>query len=408
MLRTIAGLAAAGAVTFAAGLSLAAVLTVAPGQSVQAALDKARDGDTVQLGAGVHDGHVVVRQRIVLRGARGAVLDGGGSGTVVRVEAPGVVVEDLSIRGSGRDLGAHDAGVYVAKSATASVLRRLTIHALGFGVWIHENERSQLLDSHITGSLEGNRPDRGNGIQLFDGDRLLVRGNTVIGGRDGVYVDATDDSTIEHNRFEQTRYAVHTMYSHRNVLRGNHAKGNLSGIAMMFSRNTTATGNWSEDNTESGFFMRDVEDCVVKGNYSLRNGIGLFFYGATSNTLEQNVFAHNATGMKVWGGSVRNRVRGNAFVGNGIPVFFVATQDLVLSGNYWSDYFGWDQDGDGFGDRPYRVDSFTTRLVHRFPSAALLLRSPAIELLSHLEQRMPLLRVATVVDDAPLVRAEVH
>ncbi|HMR06757.1 MAG TPA: hypothetical protein PKA88_13300, partial [Polyangiaceae bacterium] len=96
--------------------------------------------------------------------------------------------------------------------------------------------------------------------------------------------------------------------------------------------------------------------------------------------------------------------------GNRNQAFYVAAGDLVFgesgAGNFWRDYMGWDQNGDGFGDRPYRVDSFTTNLVHRFPSAVLLMRSPALELLSHLEQRLPLLRVPTVVDKRPLVSTD--
>ena len=53
-------------------------------------------------------------------------------------------------------------------------------------------------------------------------------------------------------------------------------------------------------------------------------------------------------------------------------------------GNRWGDYIGWDQDGDGIGDRPHRVESFKARLLYQYPAVALLLRSPALEMLSHL------------------------
>jgi nitrous oxidase accessory protein len=102
---------------------------------------------------------------------------------------------------------------------------------------------------------------------------------------------------------------------------------------------------------------------------------------------------------------VRNLVSENAFVANAEQVMYVSSEDLIWGdkgpGNYWSDYLGWDQNGDGSGDRPYRVSSFTTHLIHRFPAAALLLQSPALELLSHLSDALPLLRVATVVDRSP-------
>ena len=66
---------------------------------------------------------------------------------------------------------------------------------------------------------------------------------------------------------------------------------------------------------------------------------------------------------------------------------------------------GDDQDGDGVGDRPYRLDAFSSRTIHKYPAAVLLLRSPALELLAHLEERLPVLKVPTVVDWSPLMRA---
>jgi nitrous oxidase accessory protein NosD len=49
------------------------------------------------------------------------------------------------------------------------------------------------------------------------------------------------------------------------------------------------------------------------------------------------------------------------------------------------------------------VDSFTAGLIYRYPGAALLLRSPALEMLAHLADRLPLLRTPTIVDRAPLL-----
>ena len=64
---------------------------------------------------------------------------------------------------------------------------------------------------------------------------------------------------------------------------------------------------------------------------------------------------------------------------------------------------GWDQDGDGVGDRPHRVDSFKAKLTYQYPAAVLLLHSPALEMLSHLSDALPLLRTPTVVDLSPVL-----
>ena len=55
------------------------------------------------------------------------------------------------------------------------------------------------------------------------------------------------------------------------------------------------------------------------------------------------------------------------------------------------------------GYKSYRVNSFSARLLYRFPAAALLMSSPSLEMLSLLEQRLPLLRTPTITDRYPLM-----
>ena len=109
----------------------------------------------------------------------------------------------------------------------------------------------------------------------------------------------------------------------------------------------------------------------------------------------------------MWAGTRRNAMRGNVIRGNREQVFYVGAEDQIGGeggrGNFWSDYLGWDQNGDGIGDRPHRVDSFTAGLLYRYPSAALLLRSPALETLSSLADRLPMLRPPTIVDRSPIL-----
>ncbi len=134
------------------------------------------------------------------------------------------------------------------------------------------------------------------------------------------------------------------------------------------------------------------------------NGEGMFFFSSLDNDISQNLITGNQIGARVWAGTERNEIHDNAFVGNANQVFYVSASDQHWAPNYWSDYLGWDQDGDGFGDRPYRNDVFLAQLLHRFPAAVLLLNSPTLEILNQLQSYMPQLRVPTVIDDAPLMQ----
>jgi nitrous oxidase accessory protein len=392
------------AVCAPSGAALIRVGTDAAG--VAEAVAVARAGDIVEVPAGTWPGPVHIDKSITLRGA-GGVIDGNSDGTVVFIEANGARVEGIAISNSGRDVGAPDACIFIAPEATGAAVVGSTLTGCTFGIWVHETERVEISSNRIEGRTDLRVADRGNGIHLFDGKHLVVRGNEVTHARDGIYVSATEDSLIEGNIATDLRFGIHYMYSYRNTLRANVTNDNVIGMALMESHDLVVEGNEALRNERNGILFRDARSCEIRGNRVEENGSGLFFFSSTENSIRGNRIAHNEQGLKVWAGTRRNAIEGNWIIGNREQVFYVGAEDQVWGesgrGNYWGDYIGWDHDGDGVGDRPHRVDSFKARLLYRFPAAVLLLHSPALEMLSHLSERLPLLRTPTVVDRAPLL-----
>ncbi len=60
----------------------AATLRLAPGEAVQAALDRAQDGDVIELAAGDYKGGIRIDRPVTLAGQPGAKLVGDGTGSV--------------------------------------------------------------------------------------------------------------------------------------------------------------------------------------------------------------------------------------------------------------------------------------------------------------------------------------
>jgi nitrous oxidase accessory protein len=373
--------------------------------TVQAAIDQAEAGETVEVPPGRWPGPVVIEKSLILQGT-GGIIDGGLSGTVVRVNAPGARLLDVQVKGSGDELQGPDACVWIGPKAVGAAVIGSELTDCLFGIWVHEARGVILQDNVVVGRTDlGHRSNRGNGIHLFDSSELRVVGNTVRGSRDGIYVSATEDSLIEGNQLSDVRYGLHYMYSYDNVIRGNVARRNTAGMALMGSNNLLVVGNIATDNDKHGLLFRDMQYSTIRGNVVEHNGEGLFFFSSLDNVIEGNRIAHNDVGARVWAGTERNVVRGNHFVANRQQVFYVAATDQTWgdaeAGNTWSDYLGWDQDGDGRGDRPYRLDTFVAGLIYRYPAAALLLASPAMEILTQLQSRMPLLRTPAIVEEAP-------
>jgi nitrous oxidase accessory protein len=94
----------------------------------------------------------------------------------------------------------------------------------------------------------------------------------------------------------------------------------------------------------------------------------------------------------------------NDFIDNQEQVRYVAQRDQEWgrqSGNYWSNYLGWDGDGDRVGDVKYEANDLVDRLTWKYPMARLLLNSPAVHTLRLIAQSFPILRSPSIVEGRP-------
>ena len=127
----------------------------------------------------------------------------------------------------------------------------------------------------------------------------------------------------------------------------------------------------------------------------------MFVYNSLYNTIRGNLVARNNLGGHYWVGSEENVMEANAFIENEIQVKFVAAKDQTWHGNFWSDYGGWDIDGDGHGDVAYHSNTLVDALLWDYPLAWLLLASPAFQILALAEREFPVITVPKVVDPSP-------
>ena len=95
---------------------------VAPGHGeLQAAIDSSHSGDTLVLSAGVYIGSVNIHRSLTLMGNKSSVIDGEGSGHVVIVSAPDVLIKGLSIQHSGNDLDSEDSAVFITDKGDQAI-----------------------------------------------------------------------------------------------------------------------------------------------------------------------------------------------------------------------------------------------------------------------------------------------
>ncbi|HWO71836.1 MAG TPA: NosD domain-containing protein [Actinomycetota bacterium] len=439
-----------------------------PASDLQAAIEAAAPGATVRVPAARYVGTVVVDRPVSLEAEPGAVLDGGGQGSVVTVLASGVSLRGFRIRGSGLGPVGEPSGVLV-EAARDVRLEDLTISGTYLGITVRGTrgvlirgvrivgrpEAGILGEEHAVeaapaggpadapGPDEARAPDapdqghphdahgepvpppspagtagpRGDGIWLWNVVDAVVRDSRISATRDGIYLSYGARIRLEGNVISDARYGIHDMYARDLAIRRNVLRGNLSGCVLMYGGPVLVEGNAIVDSgspsTGFGVLVKDAGDVLVRGNAIVDDRVAVHVddagrTGGAPARIERNLIAANQVGVVLYPSS-RPTFTGNAFVENAAQVVLGGTGRARASwsqggvGNHWSDYQGFDADGDGIGDVPYVQGGRVGELVARSPVLLALASGPALRLVEAVEERWAP-REPIVVDPAPLMR----
>jgi nitrous oxidase accessory protein len=370
--------------------------------------------DTLRLGPGVHPGPLVLMHPTVVIGVPGrTVIRGDGHGSVVVVRAPHCELRDLRIEGSGRSPEGPDAGVFV--QADSVRLENLVIRDVLFGVYLYEANGAVLRRLDIAGPTGLAEGQMGDGIYLYHARGVTAIANTITSVRDGIYFEYSDSARITDNRVTRVRFGLHYMFSHANRFERNTFTHNAAGAVIMNSRGVTVSDNvfaWNSGSRSYGLVLQTATDPVVRGNAFTGNGIGVFFDNVIGGDFEDNLVQANWLGLELFANSERTRVTGNRVIGNTFDATGGAapgsfTLCVAGRGNYWSAAIaggGYDLDGDGVLDRSHSAGSPLAELAFTRAGLRLFLDTPAARALTWAERSLPVFDVATATDSCPLTR----
>ncbi len=386
------------------------ISVAAGGAALANAIALAGDGDTLVLAPGLHAGPVRIDRPMTLEGAEGVVIDAGGVGSVITVDAPDVTLRGLAITGSGRIHQPIDAGVTLTKKATrAKVLdNRLTNNLVG--VDIHGARDALVARNQIEGLRLAHMNSRGNGVYVWNAPGAVVEDNEIRYGRDGIFSNASRKNTYRGNLMRDLRFAVHYMYTNDSEITGNISIGNHLGYALMYSDRIVVRDNMSIKDRDYGLLLNYTNKSDIFGNLVTGGAAKCaFIYNAHRNLLAENRFDGCEIGIHFTAGSERNTITSNAFIGNRTQVKYVGTRHVEWSfenrGNYWSDHPAFDLDGDQVADSVYRPNDMMDHILWSQPAAKLLLGAPAVQLVRWSQSQFPATLPGGVVDSHPLTSA---
>jgi nitrous oxidase accessory protein len=372
------------------------------------ALRAAADGDRIRITAGTYaEGPLVVTRSVALIGQGWPVLDGEGRHTVLAVEADGVEVRGLVLRGSGVSYTADHAALRI-EGGRGCLIAGNRFEENFFGIYLAKARECVVTGNTLVAS--GTREAAsGNGIHLWNAEQTRIEGNTIRGHRDGIYLEHSRDAVIQRNVSEDNlRYGLHFMFSHRTVYEANEFRRNGAGVAVMYSRDVKVLRNRFEDNhgaTSYGLLAKEITDSRIEGNIFRRNTTGLLSDGSGKVEVVGNEFRGNGWAVRLMASSQDNRFADNNFIDNTFDVTTNSRRNFnTFVGNYWSRYDGWDLAGDGFGDVPHRPVRLFALIVERTPAALVLVRSVFVDLLDVAERVLPVLTPETLTDEKPRMR----
>ncbi|WP_202971547.1 nitrous oxide reductase family maturation protein NosD [Methylophaga nitratireducenticrescens] len=384
-------------------------------------MDQIEPGGTITLPAGEISSMVLRVPNVTVSCDKNTVIDAEGQGHAVEILAAGISFSDCQIRNWGQDLTKLDAGIFVSRQATGSVIHNNRLTGPAFGIWVDATADVVVRNNYIQGDAGIRSQDRGNGIHLFNTSGALIEENKIIQTRDGIYIEAANNNTIRNNLMTSLRYGIHYMYSMDNLLENNITRNTRTGYALMQSKRLRVIGNRSENDENYGILLNFITDSIFLNNVvegvsqgqtagldiSGAEGKGLFVYNSLYNRFESNFFVDNNIGIHLTAGSEDNKFKNNAFINNTNQVKYVSNRLQEWStdgvGNYWSDYLGWDLNKDDIGDTAYEPNDGIDRLLWKYPDAKLLINSPSVMLLRWVQKQFPILKSPGVKDSHPLM-----
>lgn len=378
---------------------------IAPGQALREA---ARIPDArLCLAPGRHEGPIALAHGTTVWGPRAAVIDRREGGSVVDVSANATLL-GATIDGRGGVFDQGDAAVRI--TGDGARVEGVTITNAVFGVLAERVARVTIRNNRVEGDRGSLMGVRGDTIRLWQTHDSVVSGNVVEGGRDFVMWYSSRNRVMG-NRVSDGRYGMHFMYSHHNHVAKNHYVRDVVGVFVMYSHDVELVDNVVRDAGGSAGMavgLKDAGNIVVQGNAFIQDHIGIFIDNSPvqlshSLTVAGNLFGRCDTAIVLHGGGRRSRFEANDFIENAALVRVESggdSGDILWANNYWSEYAGYDLDGDHRGDIGYEVRSLEGDLVDRTPALAFFHATPALLAAEAVTQLVPMYAARTLLIDA--------